>query len=212
VTPTWMTVRACLARMKKANSKRKKRSVTCKHSHAHRSLAWFHRKGAQFCPARRGVRACLIYFCMGRVETCMPSLRNAPRRRSAPQRRFCTAISLMKATVSAEIFGLADAALDVYFQYSLNPWRCHRKSVSGWMMKSACFHVRAILASSTRSMRSVLVQAGRLTCRRRILNCWRRSACSAISWDLLLGRSVSVPTMRAVLDGLVQSTKWWWND
>ncbi len=149
---------------------------------------------------------------MVRLETCMPSLRNSPRIRSAPQRRFCTAISLIKATVSAEIFGLADAALDLYFQYSLNPWRCHRRSVSGWMMKSACFHVRAILASSTRSMRSVLVQAGRLTCGRRIISCWRRSAFSAISWDLLLGRSVSVPNMRAVVDGLVQSTKRWWND
>jgi hypothetical protein len=39
------------------------------------------------------------------------------------------AISLIKATVSGEIFGLGDAALDLYFQYSLNPWRCHRKRV-----------------------------------------------------------------------------------
>jgi hypothetical protein len=62
VTPTWMTLRECKSRMKKANSERKKRSVTCKQSHAQMSLAWFRRKVAQFCPARRGERACLIYF------------------------------------------------------------------------------------------------------------------------------------------------------
>jgi hypothetical protein len=39
---------------------------------------------------------------------------------------------LIKATVSAESFGLEEAALDLSFQYSLNPWRCQRRSVSGW--------------------------------------------------------------------------------
>ena len=51
-------------------------------------------------------------------------------------------------------------------------------------------------------MRSVLVQAGRLTCRRRRIRGFRRSAFSATSWDLLLGRSVSVPTMRTVVERL----------
>ena len=50
VTPTWMTLRECISIMKKANSERKKRSVTCKKSHAHRSLAWFCRKVAHVCP------------------------------------------------------------------------------------------------------------------------------------------------------------------
>jgi len=49
--------------------------------------------------------------------------------RSAPHSLFSLAISSIKATVSAEIFGLEEAALDLYFQYSLNPWRCHRRSV-----------------------------------------------------------------------------------
>jgi hypothetical protein len=52
----------------------------------------------------------------GALETQMPSLSNSPRIRSAPQNRFCPAISLIKATVSAGIFGLEDAALDLYFQ------------------------------------------------------------------------------------------------
>jgi hypothetical protein len=53
---------------------------------------------------------------MVRLQTRMPSLSNSPRRRSAPQSRFCAAISLIKATVSVGIFGLEDAALDLYFQ------------------------------------------------------------------------------------------------
>jgi hypothetical protein len=36
--------------------------------------------------------------------------------RSAPHRRLLLAISLIKATVTAEIFGLAETALDWYFQ------------------------------------------------------------------------------------------------
>src|SRR5258708_24018767 len=70
-----------------------------------------------------------MYFWIVRLQTRMPSLSNSPRIRSAPQSRLVLAISLINATVSAEIFGLAEAALDLYFQYSLNPWRCHRRSV-----------------------------------------------------------------------------------
>src|SRR5258706_567504 len=119
----------------------------------------------------------------------MPSLSNSPRIRSAPQSRFCAAISLIKATVSADIFGLEDAALNLYFQNRRNPWRCHRRSVSGWTMKRACFQARTILARSSRSLRSVLVQAGRFMCRRRIISCWRRSAFSATSSDLFRSKS-----------------------
>ena len=67
------------------------------------------------------------------------------------------------------------------------------------------------VASTTRSSRSVLVHAGRLTCRLMIINCWRRSAFSATSSDLVLARSIIVPTRREVLVGLVQSTKRCWS-
>jgi len=74
-------------------------------------------------------------------------------------------------TVSCDILGMREAALDLYFQKSLKPRRCHRRSVSGWTMNKACFQVRTILASRTRSMRSVLLQAGRFTWRRRMITC-----------------------------------------
>jgi hypothetical protein len=69
VTPTWMALRECTSIMKKANSERKKRSVTCKKSHAHMSFAWFCRKAAHFCPPRLGERACHMYFWIVRLQT-----------------------------------------------------------------------------------------------------------------------------------------------
>src|SRR5258708_9104067 len=113
--------------------------------------------------------------------------------------------------VSVGIFGLGDTALDLYFQKSRNPGRCHR-SVSGWTMKSACFQVRTALARSARSIRSILVHAGRLPFRRRMIRGFRRSAFSATSSDLLLARSVTVPKMSEVLDGCVQLMKQCCND
>src|SRR2546429_7627586 len=62
------------------------------------------------------------------------------------------------------------------------------------------------------SIRSVLVQAGRFTCRRRMIRGFRRKAVSATSSDLLLARAVSLPSRREVAAGLVQATKRWGSD
>jgi hypothetical protein len=68
-----------------------------------------------------------MYVWIVRVQTRRPSLSNSPRIRSAPYSRLSLAISLINSTVSVEIFGLGAAALDVYFQYRFNPWRCQRE-------------------------------------------------------------------------------------
>ena len=68
-----------------------------------------------------------MYFWIVRVQTRRPSLSNSPRIRSAPHSRLSLAITLINSTVSVEIFGLGAAALDLYFQYSFNPWRCQRE-------------------------------------------------------------------------------------
>jgi hypothetical protein len=52
------------------------------------------------------------------------------------------AIALIKATVSAKVLGVTEMVLNLYFYKSLQPWRCQRRSVSGWTMNSACFQVR----------------------------------------------------------------------
>ena len=59
-------------------------------------------------------------------------------------------------------------------------------------------------------MRSVLLQAGRFTCRRRMINWWRNSAFSASDSDFPLVRSASVPNTSEVVDGLIQrKTRSW---
>jgi len=117
--------------MKKPNSERKKRSVTERKSQAQICWACVCKNVLHVCLRGLVGRTCLMYFWMVRLQTWMPSLRNSPRMRSAPHNRLSLAISSIKATVSAEILGVAEVALDLYLQKSLKPWRCHRRSVSG---------------------------------------------------------------------------------
>jgi hypothetical protein len=56
-------------------------------------------------------------------------------------------------------------------------------------------------------MRSVLVMGGRFTCRLRTMSCCRKSAFSAMSWDLLFPRSVRVASSDEVPNGFVQRVK-----
>jgi hypothetical protein len=54
---------------------------------------------------------------MVRLQTRRPSFNSSPRIRSAPQSRFCVAICLIKAMVSAATFGLWEEVFDLRFQY-----------------------------------------------------------------------------------------------
>lgn len=51
------------------------------------------------------------------------------------------------------------------------------------------------------------VYAGRFTCRLRMISCCRKRAFSAMSFDLLLPKTVSVPSGNEDLSGLVQRAK-----
>jgi hypothetical protein len=142
----------------------------------------------------------------------MPSLSNSPRIRSALKtpilrrhfldqshgfcgylwfERCCSGLILPE---QARIPGDASAAV----------------SLVGQVM-CACFHARDARARRIKIRRSVFEHVGRLTCRRRMMSCCRRKAFSTTSSDLLLARSVIVPNMREVLEGLVQSTKRRWS-
>ena len=140
---------------------------------------------------------------MVRLQTRRPSFNNSPRILSAPQSRLSFAISLIKAIVSAATFGLWEETLDRRFQYRRKSSRCHRSRVSGCTIKRVCRQVWTNLASRTRRMRSVRVIGGRFTCRLRIMSGFRKSAFSAISWDLLFLRSVRVESGKEVPSGLV---------
>src|SRR5215470_2311580 len=198
VTPTWITRRDFSSTMKNAKSGRKKRSVTCKKSHAQTCAAWLREKVAHFCPRGGFVRTPRMYFWMVRLQTRMPNFKNSPRILSAPQSRLSFAICLIKAIVSAATFGLWVEAFDLRFQYRWKSSRCQRSRVSGATMSRACCQVRTSLASRTRSVRSVLVQAGRFTWRLRMISCCLKSAFSARSSDLLRPRSVRVASGKEV--------------
>jgi len=130
--------------------------------------------------------------------------------RSAPQSWLCAAISLIKAIVSGESFGFLARALDLCFQNTRKSSRGPRRSVSGCTRKSACFQVQAMLARSTKKSRSVFLQTGRLTCRRKMISCCRNSAFSASSSALPLVKSANVPSRREAVGGLIQSeTRSW---
>src|SRR6266516_5381485 len=58
-------------------------------------------------------------------------LSNSPRIRSAPQSRFCAAISLIKVTIPVDILGCVAWTCDLCFQNRRNASRRHRSSVSG---------------------------------------------------------------------------------
>jgi hypothetical protein len=80
------------------------------------------------------------------------------------------------------------------------------RKVSGCTMKSACFQVRTILARNTKRNRSECLHAGRLTCRRRMMSCWRSNAFATRSSDFPLARSAIIPSRRGAECGFVQRT------
>ena len=147
-----------------------------------------------------------MYFWIVRLHTQISSFSNSPRMRSAPQSRLFLAISLINAIVSGESFGCLASAFDLRFQNKRKSSRCHRSKVCGCTMKSACFHVRIILARNNKRNLSVFLQAGRLTCRCRMMSCCRNNAFSTSSSDLPLARSVIVPSRREVERGFIQQT------
>ena len=80
---------------------------------------------------------------------------------------------------------------------------------SSLKMNRNCFQVRTPFAGGTRIILFFVVQAGRITCQRRVIHGFRSNAFSATSSVLLLARSVSVTSGREAVSGFVQSTKQW---
>ena len=150
-----MTFRDFSSMMKKANSGRKKRSVTCKKSQAHTSAAWLRRNVFQVCPRARNGANRLHILLKGPFTHPNIGLKEFPTD-ALRRRRLFAAICWNNAIVSHESPGLLERAFDLCFQNKRKSSRCQHSRVSGRTRKSACFQVRTILASSTRRSRSVL--------------------------------------------------------
>ena len=195
--------------MKKAKSGRKNRSVICKRV-ARPDLCGVVARDR--CSTSDLVEALCerssCPCCLVRLQTCIPSFNSSPRIRSAPK----TPIVLGHLPEEARWFPRRPWACEK------RPWTCasrpggrapdgSRSRVSGCTIRRACCQVRTSLAKSTRSTRSIFVQAGRFTCRWRMISCWRKRAFSAMSSELLLPKSASVPSRKDDMSGLVQRVK-----
>jgi len=153
-----------------------------------------------------------MYLWIVRLHTRISSFSNSPRMRSAPQSRLFLAISLINAIVSRESFGCLESAFDLRFQNRRKSSRCH-PAQGLWLHYEKCLlpapnHPR--VARNKRN-RSDFLHAGRLTCRCRMMSCWRKSAFSATSSVFSLARSASVPSSNEVFSGLVQRKKPCWS-
>jgi hypothetical protein len=138
-----------------------------------------------------------------------------PPRRSSATRRCgvydedtALATSLIKAKVSEEIFGLVEAALDVSFQYSLNPRRSQRRSV--FFLDDEKGLLPCTRRSSEKDQDQMIpLCAGRSFDLPTDDELLPEAGVFATSADVPLARSVTIANMREALEGLVRSTKWW---
>ena len=69
-----------------------------------------------------------------RLETTMPSLSSSPRIRSLPQSGLSRDMVAMRSRTSALRRGRPSRVRDFHVQYSLQPLRCQRSTVSGSTM------------------------------------------------------------------------------
>jgi hypothetical protein len=127
------------------------------------------------------------------------------------RRRLFLAISLINAIVFAESFGCLASTFDLRFQNKRKSSRCHPaqglRLYNEERLPPGTNHPRA---ARNKRNRTDFLHAGRLTCRRRMMSCWRRSAFSATRSDFSLARSASVPSSKEVFSGLVQRKKPSW--
>ena len=94
------------------------------------ALGWFKISGRTTQPAGNGS-----------LRTSKPSIRSSPWMRGAPQVGFSVTIRKIRSRTSIEILLLPiiRPTLEIARQYKANPALCHRTTVSGFTIMSACF-------------------------------------------------------------------------
>jgi hypothetical protein len=97
-----------------------------------------------------------------RSATSMPSLSSSPWILGAPQRGFAAAMRVTRVLISALTGGRPPVGRpERRVQYARKRRRCHRRTVVGDTMTSACLHPVQTLASPTQKRRSVVRSRGR---------------------------------------------------
>src|SRR6267378_3961391 len=118
-----------------------------------------------------------------RSATWMPSFRNSPWIRGAPQRGFAVAMRVIKASISAWTAGRPPVGRpESLVQYSRKRRRYHRRTVSGVTITRGRFHPAQTLASQIQKRRSVVRSLGRAVVLLYTASCCRRARFSTASW------------------------------
>jgi len=126
-----------------------------------------------------------------RSETSKPSFKSSPCIRGVPQSGFDFAISLVRFLILESMHGLPGPRFrDLYVQNSLNPFLCHRITVSGFTTIRASRQSFQKRESKIQKTRSLLRIFGRLTDCFMMDSCWRSTRFSIMS--ILFNLSIKI--------------------
>ena len=101
--------------------------------------------------------------------------------RGAPQVRFSATIRKMSCR-NSRLTHFRPAGLrcrEIQVQYTLNPVRCHRTTVSGWTRNNACFHPHQSRRNITQKNRSETANRGCGCLRLKTVSCCRSARFSS---------------------------------
>src|SRR5664279_3630450 len=116
-------------------------------------------------------------------DTSKPSIRSSPWMRGAPQLGLSATIRKINSRICLEILRPPPTGfrtLQSMAQYSLNPDRCQRATVSGRTIMSAFFHWAQNRRARTQKSLSMAPSLGRGCWRLKTASCWRRARFSSI--------------------------------
>jgi hypothetical protein len=139
------------------------------------------------------------------LHTRIPSLSNSPRMRSAPKTAILACHLLDQCNRLWRELRLSRISLRLVLPEQVEKFPMPPKQglrlYNEEYLPPGPNHPRA---TRTKRNRSVFLQAGRLTCRCRMMSCCRNNAFSTSSSDFPLARSVIVPSRKEVERGFIQ--------
>src|SRR4051794_15871221 len=147
---------------------------TVKKSIAAMASQWLLRKAAHRLAGSGHLGALRIQRNTVRSERSKPSIFNSPWMRGAPHVEFSATIRKISSRNSLLMHFLPERTRrrESHVQYSLNPARCQRTTVSGWTRINACLHSGQSRRKITQNSLSEVETSGRR------LRCFKTTSCS----------------------------------
>ena len=126
-----------------------------------------------------------MYLATLASATSWPKRSSSDRILGAPHAGFSRDMRRIRSRISRLMRGRPSVpALDFHLQYSLNPWPCHRITVSGWTTANAERQFGQRRDSNTQKTRSRRRNLGRLTDCLQTASCCRSARFSTTKWAL----------------------------